>query len=75
MLIAAGFDADCLLLRDASQPNWRRGLKQTSAVVCDTLTAQSLDGTCHILTFPLVAESSLQDLRTYEEFVRNPLGS
>jgi DNA-binding transcriptional regulator YhcF (GntR family) len=75
ILIAAGFDADCLLLRDASQPNWQRGLKQASAVVCDTLTAQSLDGTCHIVTFPLVAESSLQELRAYEEFVRNPLGS
>ena len=75
MLIAAGFDPDCLVLRDASQPNWQRGLKQTAAVISDTLTAQSLDGSCRVLTFPLVAEASLKELVRYEQFVRDPLGS
>jgi hypothetical protein len=76
MLIAAGFPPDCLVLRNASEPNWRRGLKQTSAIVCDTLTAESLDGACSlIMTFPLLAESSLKELRGYEQFIRHPIGS
>ena len=39
MLIAVGFSPDALIVRDAAQPNWQRGLKQTAAVVCDSLTA------------------------------------
>src|SRR5437667_3319161 len=73
MLIAAGFHPDCLLLRDASKANWRRGLGQTSAVICDSLTAQSLDGKPRVIAFPLLAESSLQELQEYEQFIRGPL--
>jgi len=73
MLVAAGFDPDCLVLRDSSKPNWRRGLKQISAVVCDSLTAEKLDGIRRVLTFPLLAESSLKELLEYEEFIRSPL--
>jgi GntR family transcriptional regulator len=42
MLVAAGFDADALILRDASQPTWQQGLTEASAVVCDVLTASGL---------------------------------
>ena len=73
MLIAAGFHPDCLLLRDASKANWRRGLGQTSAVICDSLTAQGLDGKPSVIAFPLLAESSLQELQEYEQFIRGPL--
>jgi DNA-binding transcriptional regulator YhcF (GntR family) len=72
MLIAAGFDPDCLLLRDASKPNWQRGLNQASAIICDSLTALSLDGKSRVLTFSLLAESSLQELLEYEQFIRGP---
>ncbi|PYV64119.1 MAG: hypothetical protein DMG95_05160 [Acidobacteria bacterium] len=73
MLIAAGFHPDCLLLRNPSKANWRRGLGQTSAVICDSLTAQSLDGKPRVIAFPLLAESSLQELQEYEQFIRGPL--
>jgi len=74
MLIAAGFHPDSLVLRDASKANWQRGLKQATAVICDSLTAQQLDGVRRVLPFPLLAESSLQQLRDYAEFIRSPLG-
>jgi DNA-binding transcriptional regulator YhcF (GntR family) len=72
MLIAAGFPAECLVLRDASTTNWQRGLKQVAAIVCDTFTARELDGMPRVITFPLLSESSLQDLRRYEQFLNQP---
>jgi DNA-binding transcriptional regulator YhcF (GntR family) len=73
MLIAAGFDPECLVLRDPAKPGWMRGLKETAAVVCDSLTAQELRGFGRVLSFPLVADSSLRELRNYEQFLRSPL--
>ncbi len=38
-LIAAGFESDALIFRDAKKPGWQRGLEQAAAVVCDSVTA------------------------------------
>jgi DNA-binding transcriptional regulator YhcF (GntR family) len=73
MLIAAGFDPDSLVFRDAGKPNWQRGLKQTAAVVCDSVTAADLPKTTRVVLFRLLSESSLTELRNYQEFIRNPL--
>ncbi len=75
MLIAAGFHPDSLLLRDAAKPNWRRGLDQAAAVICDKSTAHGLDGAFRILSFPLIAEASLKELVAYEQFIRGPVAS
>jgi DNA-binding transcriptional regulator YhcF (GntR family) len=75
MLIAAGFPAECLVLRDASTTNWQRGLKQVAAIVCDSFTARELNGISRVLVFPLLSESSLQNLRRYEEFLSQPFAS
>ena len=72
VLTAAGFHPDSLVFRDASKPNWQRGLKQTAAVVCDTLTAAELSKECRAIPFPLVSESSIAELRRYEEFITQP---
>lgn len=72
MLIAAGFPAECLVLRDASTVDWQRGLKHVAAIVCDTFTAGKLNGISRVLIFPLLSEPSLQVLRRYEEFLRQP---
>jgi DNA-binding transcriptional regulator YhcF (GntR family) len=72
ILIAAGFHADRLVLRDARKPRWQRGLEQTAAVICDVGTATELPKTCRTITFPLLAESSITELQRYEEFVRSP---
>jgi DNA-binding transcriptional regulator YhcF (GntR family) len=73
MLNAAGFHPDSLVLRDARKPNWQRGLKQTAAVVCDSLTAKALPTGCRAIPFSLLAESSIDELQRYVEFVRRPL--
>jgi DNA-binding transcriptional regulator YhcF (GntR family) len=73
MLQAAGFHPDTLVFRDAREPHWQRGLKQTLAVVCDTLTASELPAGCRAIPFSLLSESSIQELRRYEEFVRQPI--
>lgn len=73
VLVAAGIDPDGLLLRDARQPGWEKGLQQTAAVVCDSYTAAKVPKPCRVIPFPLLAESSLAELRAYQEFVTRPL--
>jgi DNA-binding transcriptional regulator YhcF (GntR family) len=75
VLNAAGFHPDSLVFRDAREPNWQRGLKQTAAVVCDTLTAAELPAGCRAIPFALLSESSVEELRRYEEFIRQPIES
>jgi GntR family transcriptional regulator len=72
VLNAAGFHPDSLVFRDAREANWRRGLKQTAAVVCDSLTAAELPEGCRAIPFSLLSESSVAELRHYEEFIRHP---
>ncbi len=73
MLTAAGFHPDSLVLSDVRKPNWQRGLKQTAAVVCDSVTANELPAGCRAIPFSLLAKVSLDELRRYEEFVSQPL--
>ena len=75
MLTAAGFHPDSLVLRDAREANWQRGLKETAAVVCDTLTATTVPAGCRAIPFPLLSDASIAELRLQEEFVRQPLTS
>jgi GntR family transcriptional regulator len=72
ILSAAGFDADSLVFRDARKKNWQRGLKDTAAVVCDTVVAGELPKSSRAIPFSLLSESSLAELRQYEEFIRHP---
>jgi GntR family transcriptional regulator len=73
ILTAAGFQPDSMVFRDARKPGWQRGLKQTAAVVCDSVSAAALPKGCRAIVFPVLAESSIVELRRYEAFVRNPL--
>ena len=75
MLIAVGFSPDALIVRDAAKPNWQRGLKQTAAVVCDSLTAAELPAGCRAIPFSLLSEPSIAELRRYAEFVSHPIES
>lgn len=75
VLGAAGFHPDSMVFRDARESDWRRGLKQTVAVVCDSLTAHDLPPGCRAIPFSLLSESSIDELRRYEEFVRRPIES
>ncbi len=73
MLISAGFHPDCLLLRDTCKAGWKRGLHEAAAVVCDSITATALDGHHRVLTFPLLSSQSIDQLKHYEELLRDPL--
>jgi GntR family transcriptional regulator len=74
-LQAAGFHPDALVLRDRRKVNWQRGLRQTAAVVCDSVTATLLPAGCRAIPFPLLSESSIAELRRYVEFIQHPLSS
>ena len=72
-LVAAGFESDTLIFRDAKKRGWQRGLEQAAAVICDSVTAPDLPGTTRVIRFQLLSESSLTELRRYEQFIRSPL--
>jgi GntR family transcriptional regulator len=67
LLIAAGLSPDSLLVRDASEPGWKRGLDATSGVVCDAVTALELPPGVFPLRFTLLDEPTLAELRKQEE--------
>ena len=67
MLVAAGLDTDALVFRDARKTNWRKGLDQTTAVICDTVTAADLPKGCRAIPFRLLSESCLSELLEYEK--------
>jgi len=73
VLNAAGFHPDSLVLRDAREANWQRGLNQSAAVICDHLTAAELPAGCRAIPFSLLAESSVAELRQYEDFILRPV--
>lgn len=69
MLVAAGFDAESLLLRDAREKGWQRGIEQAAGVVCDVVTAEELPRSVRAIPFRLLADSSLMELRGLEESI------
>ncbi len=73
MLVAAGFDPESLLVRDARKPNWQRGVNAARAVVCDVATAKQVPKGMLAVVFPVVSEDSVAELKRYEEFVKRPL--
>ena len=62
MLLAAGFPEEALVVRNARRAGWSKGLKETTAVICDCLTAPQLPKGCNALVFPILAEASLEEL-------------
>lgn len=69
MLVAAGLSPECLLVRDAAKPGWKRGLEAAAAVVCDAVLEHDLPTGCFPIVFRLLGEPSIADLRAREEAV------
>jgi len=67
LLIAAGLSPESLLVRDAKQPGWKRGLEAASGVVCDAVTALELPKGAFPLRFTLLDGPTLAALRKQEE--------
>jgi DNA-binding transcriptional regulator YhcF (GntR family) len=72
MLIAAGFAPDALLFRNTAADGWHEGLSQTAGVVCDVFTASRLPAKIRAIPFPLLAESSLEDLKRRTQAISSP---
>jgi GntR family transcriptional regulator len=65
MLVAAGIDPAAMSLRDARAPDWQKGLRACAFVITDALTATQMSGGCDVRVFRLIADSSLEELRSY----------
>jgi DNA-binding transcriptional regulator YhcF (GntR family) len=65
MLAAAGVDPELLVLRDTHRPRWTRGLDQTTAIICDVLTAKTrtLPAGPRPFVFSLLADSARTELQ------------
>ena len=62
MLIAAQIDSESLLVRSTNLPNWEKGLKKTSIIICDSLVSQQLELSPKLRIFKLISQSSLSEL-------------
>jgi DNA-binding transcriptional regulator YhcF (GntR family) len=66
MLVAAGLPADTLLIRDANEPGWERGLEATVGVVVDSVTERELPAGVHPMRFTLLDADGMAQLRAIE---------
>lgn len=67
MLVAAGFAPECLLVRDATKPAWKRGLDSARAVVCDAAIEPELPEGSHAIVFRLLSEAAIAELHNREK--------
>lgn len=67
VLIAAGLDPAALSLRDAREPDWQKGLRASTFVITDALTADELPKHCSPRVYRVIADASLAELRGYVE--------
>lgn len=67
VLVAAGLDSAALDFRDAREEGWERGLRSSSLLITDALTATRLPDGCDARVFRVVADSSLDELRAFVE--------
>lgn len=63
LLSSLGFDADSVLLRDPSQPEWTDGLATCHILAADVLSTLAFPDRFRPIVFRLVSEESLAELR------------
>lgn len=61
-LLAARIEPDALVVRDANEPNWKKGLSKVSLLICDSATAKEFPDDERVRVFRLIAEASLDEL-------------
>src|SRR5262245_20700342 len=69
VLVAAGIEPDALSFRDARLKEWRKGLSGSSLVISDALCAGQIPRGCNVRIFRIIADSSLEELVSYKEFL------
>jgi len=65
MLVAAGLDPAALAFHDARRLGWEKGLRASTFVITDALTAKRLPHGCDARVFRVIADSSLEELRRF----------
>jgi DNA-binding transcriptional regulator YhcF (GntR family) len=75
MLVAAGLPADTLLVRDANESGWERGLEATVGVVVDSVTERELPAGVHPMRFTLLDADGMAQLRAMEAASVNGTGA
>jgi len=73
ILVAAALDPDAMSFRDARESGWQKGLNASGMIITDALTATKLPGGCTPRIFRIIADSSLDELRNFKEFLGKPL--
>lgn len=73
ILVAAGVDADTICFRDAKRRDWQKGLAASWLVITDALTAEKIPASCTHRVFHIIADSSLDELRRFKNFLAKPL--
>jgi GntR family transcriptional regulator len=62
-LLAARVESDALVMRDAGEPDWKKGLSKASLIICDSATAKEFPVDERVRVFRLIADASLDELR------------
>ncbi|MCI0415128.1 GntR family transcriptional regulator [bacterium] len=63
-LVAVGIDSESILLRDARNKSWERGLTPRDFIITDSLLAGRFPKNFKPHVFPIISDESLQELRT-----------
>ncbi len=74
VLAAAAIDPDAMSFRDARESGWQKGLASSAMVITDALTATLIPDGCRTRVFRIIADSSLDELRSFKDFLAKPLG-
>jgi hypothetical protein len=73
VLVAAGIDPETICFRNPQERDWQKGLHTNWLVITDALTAERLPGNCKASVFRIIADSSLDELRNFKDFLDKPL--
>ncbi len=65
VLVAAGLDPNALSFHDARERGWKKGLRATALVITDSLVAHQLPAGVNALVFPIISDSSVDELRAF----------
>ena len=64
MLLAVGINTEQIVLRDANDRGWQKGLNRCSFVVADSFAAERLSEDLDVRVFRLISDASLAELKS-----------
>ncbi len=73
VLVGAGATPEGLLMQDAREDGWERGLEGTVAVVCDVVMAAQMPKGVRVIPFRLLGAATVAELRRMEAAMRERL--